>query len=228
MTRWMMIAGAAMTTALLVAGCNSTTQPGPAAPTDADNVAAKAESIALDIGDTNGFAPGWLDGYRQHFGPMMGFTSAADLADPDQQMTIQFQNDSDLPCTFHVVYDASYMGLQDESVDVPVDPDETVDFNIPCAEIVGIGSVDQAGQVAVDAGSNGMPYANDYCVPGFLNADYTCGGQYDCYFGPDVDDLDADGDTSELIVTTSPLYAHMGPGGMMDHHHDMGMGMFSP
>jgi hypothetical protein len=40
----------------------------------------------------------------------------------------------------------------------------------------------------------------------------------------DIDDLDGDGDTEELLATTEALYLHIGPGGISGHGH-MGGGM---
>jgi hypothetical protein len=177
--------------------------------------------VAQEIGNTNGFGGDQFMGYRDHFDQMMGFDTIADLADPTGQTQIQFHNNADVPCTFHLVYAASYMDdLEDQSVDVTVAPGETTVFGVPCAEIVGLGSLENTDAVACDV-AGGHIYGNMMAVPGFINADYTCGGQYDMYFGPDVNDVDGDGDTEELIATTGALHAHLGPGGMMGHNHGM-------
>ncbi|MCH7873200.1 MAG: hypothetical protein IID33_16010, partial [Planctomycetes bacterium] len=60
-------------------------------------------------------------------------------------------------------------------------------------------------------------------VPAFLGTDFTCGDEYVCRLRADVDDLDGDGDTSELIVITESLALHMGPGGFGRYGGMMGM-----
>jgi hypothetical protein len=69
---------------------------------------------------------------------------------------------------------------------------------------------------------------NTFAVPGFLNLDYTCGGVYACTptaDADDLDDLDGDGDTTELILITDGMQLHMQNGGPTGHHHGMGTGM---
>ncbi len=212
--------------ASMMAGCMSGLTPSD--PTDAGDdatvtaTAAKADAVARQIGGSTGFGGTAMDGYRGHFGAMMGFESSADLADPGNHMQIRLHNTTDEACTFHFVYAASHMGLDEVSSEITVPAGETVDFEPPCAEIVGLGSLENVGVPACTV-AGGAAYGNDWAVPGFMHADYACGGVFDCYFGPDVDDVDGDGDTTERIATTDAWFGHRGPGGMMGHHHGMGM-----
>jgi hypothetical protein len=66
---------------------------------------------------------------------------------------------------------------------------------------------------------DGTTFDNRMCVPAFMNTDYNCGGGYECYFGPDHDDVDGDGDVDEMMATTDALQEHMGTMGMMGHGH---------
>jgi hypothetical protein len=186
-----------------------------------EDTVAKAEQVAQRIGGTEGFGGPQMSGYRGHFGPMMGFNGMADLADADDQFQVRLQNRSDSVCTFQVAYVASHADLEEQFMQVTVGARETVDVDLPCAEIVGMGSLTVVGTPACEF-VDGESFGNEFCVPGFMHSDYECGGRYECFFGPDVDDVDGDGDTEELIATTEALHAHFGPGGMMGHHHGMG------
>jgi len=65
-------------------------------------------------------------------------------------------------------------------------------------------------------------------VPAFLGLDYECEDTYRFTLTPDVDDLDGDGDTTELIVQSDALGLHMMNGGPFGHMHGGGMGMMGP
>lgn len=184
-------------------------------------VSAKAEDVAQNVGGQSGFGGEQMNGYRQHFGSMMGFRSMGDLADEDGQMRVRFHNESDEECTFHLVYAASHMELEDQTMDIVVGPGETMDVDIPCAEILGLGSMTEVGEIACEF-DDGQMFGNEMCVPGFMNADYNCGGMFECFFGPDEDDVDGDGNTEEMMATTQALHDHLGSGGMMGHGHGMG------
>jgi hypothetical protein len=62
--------------------------------------------------------------------------------------------------------------------------------------------------------ADGTSLDNRMCVPGFLGTDFQCNGPYRCYLAPDVNDLDGDGNTQELIVSTEALQSHMNRQGM--------------
>lgn len=183
----------------------------------AGEVAAKAEAIAAQVGGESGFGGTEMNGYRQHMGANMGFDGMADLADGSSQMTMRFHNQSDQECTFRLVYAASHMELTDETMEVTVGTGATETIEVPCAEMVGLGSMTSVGEVACEL-EDGTMFDNRMCVPGFLNSDYDCASGYDCLFGKDADDVDADGDTEEMMATTEALRDHLGPMGMMGAH----------
>lgn len=203
------------------AGCVPVTAPDTSP--DAETLSAvvtKAENIAQLIG-SSGYGGPAFSGYRQHMGPMMGFLDADALADPNGTVGMQFWNQSGVPCTFHLAFVASYDQLQEQAQDITVQPGQVVTFDMPCAEVVGLGGLTHVGTPAGTLGS-GAQLGNEFCVPGFLNSDYLCGGTFACYLSPDANDLDGDGDAQELVITTQPLQQHLGPGGMMGHGHMMG------
>lgn len=177
-------------------------------------VSAKAEDAAQQVGGPTGFGGEQMQGYRQHFGSMMGFRNAGDLADADGQVRVRFHNESDEECTFHLAYIASHMGLEEQTRDVTVGAGETLDVDIPCAELLGLGSTTEVDATACELG-NGQALGNQYCVPGFMHADYDCSGTFECFVGPDQDDVDGDGNTTELVATTQSLHEHLGQNGMM-------------
>lgn len=206
------IHGMIVTIGLALIGCTATQQPtGQSA-----DVATKAQRIADEIGGQDGFGGSWMNGYGGHMAAHMGFHNAAYLADPDVDLNVQLINESDWPCTFHLAYIRSAESLDEQYEDVTVPPGQSLDFPMPCVEILGIGSVDEVGVVAADLG-DGEVYDNWMCVPGFLNSDFLCNGTYTFTLSPDSDDLDSNGDTEELIVTTDGLWSHMGPLGMRHH-----------
>ena len=186
-------------------------------------LAAKAAGIADNIGGDTGFGGMMMAGYDVHTEDHMGFHSADDLADADDVLIIELQNDSNVTCTFHVVSMASHMDLENQSLDVEVPAGEKVTAELPCSEIIGMGHLEVVGEVAVEC-ADGTQFDNVMSIPAFLGADYDHGDTYHCYLTVDVDDLDGDGDREELLATTEALHLHVGPGGISGHGH-MGGGM---
>ncbi len=194
----------------------------PADPTGlAAAVAGEAAAIAQRVGDPDGFAPGLLDDFLGHMGAHMGFGGLDDLADPNAPLRIELVNDADEPCVFHLGWIASHEGLDEQTLDVIVSPRDSEQVELPCAEIVGLGTLDEPGSAAAHL-DDGTPLDNRFCVPGFLHDAFECAGTMRVTLGPDTDDLDRDGDTDELVVTTEVLWEHMsgigpvhGPGMML-------------
>ncbi len=180
------------------------------------DVAAKAELVAREIGGTTGFGGPMMNGYFDHMDDHMGFHNSADLADANGTISVTFTNDSNQPCTFHFAFMRSADGLDTQTRDIVVPAGQTVTIEMPCAEIVGMGSLTDVGAAAGSA-ADGADFDNRFCVPGFLNSDYSCGGQFRCSLSPDMNDVDQDGDTQELIMSTSAMQDHMESGGMGRH-----------
>lgn len=180
------------------------------------DLAAKAEQVAREIGGTAGFGGPMMDGYFDHMDDHMGFHDSADLADASGTISVTFTNDSSQPCTFHFAFMRSQDGLNTQTRDVEVRAGQSMTVEMPCAEIVGMGDLTDVGAPAGDT-TDGVEYDNRYCVPGFLNSDYACGGEFACSLTADVNDVDQDGDTTELIMQTSGMQQHMRSGGMGRH-----------
>ena len=214
--RWRIITIGTMILGLVTAGCPSAALSTPTGV--AGEVVQKAEEIASQIGGQAGFGGPLMNGYRQHMGGNMGFDGMSDLADPDETMMVRLHNDSDEDCTFHLVYSASHMDLSNQTMDVTVGAGQVETVELPCAEMIGLGSMTNVGEAACEF-PDGSMFDNRMCVPGFMNSDYDCAGGYDCFFGPDTDDVDADGDTGEMMATTEALHGHMGQMGMMGPAH---------
>lgn len=190
---------------------------GDQAPTGvAAEVAAKAESVAANIGGAGGFGGNRMNGFMGHMDEHMGFHGSQDLAGDGDMMTMRLVNESGQPCTFHIAYISSPNGVQEQTQDVTVDPGETVSFQMPCAEMVGMGSLTNVGQMAAHM-NDGTAIDNHLCVPGFLNSDFECGGMFSCTLMQDTNDLDQDGDTQELVAVTGAMQSHMGQSGMNPH-----------
>jgi len=187
-------------------------------------VAAKAVDVADTIGGENGYGGTMMNGYAAHAEPMMGFAGSNDLAGTGPGMMMQLRNDSDQSCMFAVHYVASAEGVDEQVAEVEVPAGETVDVPLPCSEIVGLGTLDAPGSPGCRHG-DGTDVDNRMAVPGFLGMDYTCGGTYGCSLTPDVDDLDGDGDTEELILLSEGMQMHVQNGGPMGHQHGQGTGM---
>lgn len=180
------------------------------------DVTAKAEQVAREIGGTSGFGGPMLDGYLDHMDDHMGFHDASDLADENGTLSVTFTNESSEACTFHFAFLRSADGLDTQTRDVDVPAGQSVTVEMPCAELVGMGSLTEVGATAGSTADRGE-FPNRYCVPGFLNSDYACGGEFACALTPDVNDVDQDGDTAELIMLTSGMQQHMGSGGVGRH-----------
>jgi len=190
----------------------------------AADVATKAAEVGQQIGGEDGFGGAQIAGYRDHMPEHMGFHGMGYLAEAGDTMTVELENGADLPCTFEIVFVASQGGTDDQTTTVTVEPGEVQTIEMPCAEIIGLGSLTVVGDPAVQL-DDGTELDNVMCVPGFLGADFLCGDTYHCFVEPDADDVDGDGDTEELIVTTDGLRLHLGPSGLNGHGHGMGGGM---
>ncbi|GMU24010.1 MAG: hypothetical protein AMXMBFR13_40870 [Phycisphaerae bacterium] len=184
----------------------------------------KAEAVARRIGGDSGYGGTLMTGYFDHVPLQMGFVDETALAQKTGMMTVRFLNDTDLACTFDLGYFASHMGPDELSESVEVPAGEELTFAMPCAEIIGLGDLESPGSTGCVL-SDGQTVANTMAVPAFLGLDYACGGTHDFHLMHDVDDLDGDGDTEELLLVSEALEAHMGFGGPMGHSHRTG-GMF--
>lgn len=206
-----------MSTILVIhAGCSSNVAP----PSDlAAGIAAKADTVGQRIGGEDGFGGTLMDGYLMHMEDHMGFHDEDDLAASGEIMMVDLENATDEACTFHLNYVASQMDPEEMVMDVSVDAGEQAVIEIPCAEIIGLGSLTTVGVPAADL-EHGTKVSNMMSVPGFLGSDYTCGETYACALTADTEDLDGDGDTDELIVTTDAFHDHAGPEGMGGHMHN--------
>lgn len=209
----------------MLTGCTPTDLSGllDAAPTGLTaDVANKAEQVAREIGGTSGFGGSMMNGFFDHMDDHMGFHDAADLADQNGTISVTFTNGSSEVCTFHYAFMRSADGLDAQTRDVDVPAGQSVTIQMPCAEIVGMGSLTDVGAPAGST-DGGASFDNRYCVPGFLNSDYTCGGEFACSLAPDTNDVDQDGNTTELIMLTSTMQQHMGANGMGRHGTANGM-----
>jgi len=228
--KWIVRAACVVNAACVVfAGCNSITGlSGGDSP--ASDVAAKAVRVADQIGGAGGFGGTMMTGYRNHVGAQMGFLDADDLALMGQNMMIRLENDSAAICTFHLTYVSSVLGLEEQGEDIDVDPGETADVEIPCAEIVGLGPLEIPGAPGCQQAVTG-DIPNTFSMPGFLNLDFACGERFGFTLTPDSDDLDEDGDTEELVLLSDGLVMHLRDGGPLFHSHRGGMmhgGMMFP
>lgn len=188
------------------------------------DLAAKATEVASHVGGADGFGGTLMDGYMDHMPNHMGFDGTLDLAGADSHMMVVLRNESDQDGTFHLSYIASHMGLAEQETDVVVGAGDDVTVEIPCSEIVGIGSLDTPGALGCYLG-DGETIGNTMSVPGFLGQDFTCNGTYSCVLVQDVNDLDGDGDTQELIILSDAMNFHMMNGGPLGHMHGTGSGM---
>lgn len=213
--------------ALGLAGCapgvNLGSQDDQSATAEAAMVAAKAINVADQIGGVGGYGGMAMNGYMQHVEPQMGFMTMGDLAEPGSMMNVMLHNQSAQVCTFHLNYVTSQNGTQEQTQDVTVSPDGQQVVQMPCSEIMGFGSLENPGAVGCHL-VDGQAIGNMMAVPGFLNMDYACGGTYHMYLTEDTNDLDGDGDTQELVLTSEAMQTHMAAGGPMGHMHP-GRGM---
>ncbi|UCG16825.1 MAG: hypothetical protein JSV19_02085 [Phycisphaerales bacterium] len=231
MTRRIVLISLSSAALLTFTGCTSIAEiPGTGDPTGdgvVSDVAAKATNVAAEIGGATGFGGTLMDGYLDHMPPHMGFSSPGDLARADGSLTIRLYNDSKEHCEFHLAYFASHLGLEDQMLDVPVAAGENVAVNIPCSEIVGVGSVGTPGEIGCHL-VGGEAVLNTMAVPGFFGQDYACAGTYEISLTPDVDDLDGDGDTEELIIVSDGMRFHLMDGEPHGHMHGHGPGAMGP
>ncbi len=212
----------------LIAGCPlGVVAPDGTADADVSDVASKAVEVAANVGGESGFGGAMMTGYTDHMPFQMGFSSDADLAEAAGGVTIRLNNQSDVNGTFHLSYFASHMGLDDLSQDVDVSAGDNVTVELPCAEIVGLGPLAEPGEPGCHL-ATGDAIANTMAVPGFLGQDFACGGVYECFLTPDVDDLDEDGDTEELILFSEAMEFHLMNGGPTGHTHGTDSGMMGP
>lgn len=223
MSRHSLIAISLVPSILLATGCGNFGLPilgGQLAPL----VDAKAEQVAEQIGGPRGFGGMMMNGYVGHAGPMIRFNTADDLADRDGTMTILLQNDAEQGCTMHLAYLAGHLGLDEllEDVEVPAGGETTIE--IPCAEMVGMGSLDTPGAIGCHLFDD-EAIDNVMAVPAFLRLDYNCEDTIRFTLTHDVNDLDADGDIEELVLQSDAMRQHLLDGGPMGHGHGGGMGM---
>jgi len=190
-------------------------------------VDAKAAAVAGQVGGVGGFGGTMMDGYFEHAEQQIHFESVDDLADPNGTMMISAQNGSTQPCTVHIAYVTSPIGLDEQTEDADVAAGEEITIEIPCAEMVGMGALETTGVAACHL-ADGQAVDNVMSVPGFLGLDYQCGPIYAFILTPDTDDLDGDGDTEELIMQSEAMRLHAFDGGPMGHMHGNGRGMMGP
>ncbi len=205
-------------------GCINGVVPAGDDSTAAADVATKTLDVAEQVGGTTGFGGALMDGYVDHMPGQMGFNGQDDLAPGTSDMMVMVRNDSDRDGTFHLSYVASHMGLEDRMMDIEVGAGEEVAVEIPCSEIVGMGPLDMPGEAGCHL-ADGEAVENTMAVPGFFGQDFTCEGVYECTLATDVDDLDGDGDTEELIIVSDAMEFHMTDGGPTGHMHGTGSGM---
>lgn len=186
----------------------------------AGEVAAKAVEVADLIGGSEGFGGSLMEGYIAHAPMHLGFHGPDELADIEGVIMVRLHNDAQEDTTFHLSYFAGHMGSVEQMMNVDVAAGEQVTVELPCAEILGVGPLDQPGGVGCHF-ADGETVDNAMAVPGFLGLDYSCGDLYECSLTPDIDDLDGDGDTEELIITTAGLQAHLGSARLFGHGHMM-------
>ncbi len=210
---------------LLIAGCmNGVVAPGGGESTGVAGVAAKALNVAAQVGGADGFGGSLMDGYIDHMPGQMGFLGADDLAPEATNMMVLVRNESVEDGTFRLSYFASHMGLEEQMLVVAVGAGEEVTVEIPCSEIVGMGPLDGPGEPGCHL-EDGEAVDNTMVVPGFLGQDFMCDGTYECVLTRDVDDLDGDGNTEELIIVSDAMEFHMMNGGPTGHGHGTGSGM---
>lgn len=190
---------------------------------DATQVAAKAIAVGNMIGGAAGYGGTRMNGYMQHAEAQMGFMTGSDLAGQGNMMNVMLHNESGQACTFYLDYVASQEGAGEQTQDVSVAAGGEQVVQVPCSEVMGLGPLENPGAAGCVL-ADGQAFSNMMAVPGFLNMDYACGGTYHMYLQPDTDDLDGDGDTQELILSSEAMQTHMASGGPMGHTH-AGRGM---
>ncbi len=109
------------------------------------DVAAKAVSVASEVGNATGFGGTLMDGYSDHMPLHLGFDGEGDLAPASEGLTVRLHNQSDEHCEFHLSYFANHMGIEDQLLNVDVEAGETMTVDLPCSEIVGVGPPEAPG-----------------------------------------------------------------------------------
>ncbi len=214
--------------AIIIAGCSAGVVPSGAENSgSASEVAAKAINVAANVGGESGYGGTMMNGYSEHMPENIGFDSRGDLASSGLGMTVHLSNQSQTEGTFHLNYFASHMGFDELSEDVIVAAGEDMTVSLPCVEIIGLGPLDEPGQAGCHL-ADGEAIPNTMAVPGFLGQDFECGQVYECILSPDVDDLDGDGDTEELIIISDAMEFHMTDGGPTGHMHGNTAAMMGP
>jgi len=211
--------------ATMSAGCmTGVLGPGGGDSSAVSDVAAKAIDVASQIGGANGFGGSLMDGYLDHMPDHMGFQDVSDLPSDAALMMVLVRNESDQGGTFHLSYFASQLDFDEHMMDIAVAGGDEAEIEIPCSEIVGLGPLSIPGAPGCDL-DDGEKVDNVMAVPGFLGEDFVCGGAYGCVLEQDVNDLDGDGDTEELIILSDAMTFHMMNGGPLGHGHRAGPGM---
>jgi len=119
------------------------------------------------------------------------------------------------------------MGLDEQTEDADVPAGDETTIEIPCAEVIGMGSLETPDAAACHL-ADGQAVDNAMSVPAFLGLDYRCGQVYQFMLAPDADDLDGDGDTEELIMQSDAIRMHALDGGPTGHMHGGDSGMMGP
>ncbi len=187
-------------------------------------VAEKAVDTAAQVGGDGGFGGALMVGYSEHVPMQMGFLNVSDLAPEGEITTVRVHNDSDQNAFFNVSYFAGHMGLNDQVMVIEVPAGEELSVELPCSEIMGLGPLDMPGGTGCLL-ADGEEIDNTMAVPGFLGLDYACGDVFEHFLTADVDDLDGDGDTEELILISEAFEMHLQGGGPTGHMHGNGPGM---
>ena len=185
--------------------------------TSAALLSAKAVEVAEQIGG-GGFGGAALADYEVSVEDEVDFNTNGDLAEEDATLSLQFRNQTQQRCTFRLRYVAAYMGLDEQLEDVSVEAGEDLEITVPCCEILGLGSLAEPGSEGCLL-ADGQTVDNTMAVPAFLGADFSCGQTYELKLCQDVDDLDGDGDTEELICQSGAMERHM-----YQHQHGYGGG----
>lgn len=216
MLRYMVAVGVVVTGLLAIGGC-------PQVGTSQDNtvktVQDAADQITSQIGVAGGYGGTMMGGYMQNMPMHMGFLTSANLAEPGATMTVKLHNETDQQATFHLMYLSSPQGLTMQIKDVTVDANSEQDVELPLSEMVGAGVLSEPGSIGCVLG-NGQTVGNLMAVPGFLGVDYESGGTFEFFLQVDTQDLDRDGSTTDLILTSSSL--NKWAGGMMGGNGMMG------
>jgi len=184
------------------------------------SVVSKATDIATQIGGPAGYGGSAMAGYYDHTPRMMGFVDSDDLAGEGATLTIVLRNESTEEATFHLAYFASYRGSDQQSEEVVVAAGQEVEVELPCSEIVGMGSLNMPGSVGCHL-AGGVEIDNSMAVPIFLGMDFACdeNQRWEFVLTPDTEDLDLDADVEELILLSDGFVGHMQFGGPLGHSH---------